>query len=118
MAKVSKRMTPSQKLVQDLRMSIKFEAQANQEQSNSPEARAIRKYHLNRARHRKEEFAAGLREQRESQGLTQAQLAEKARLTVEFVAAVECLEKYPTTDEALRLVIALGFAAEVYRYQW
>jgi transcriptional regulator with XRE-family HTH domain len=57
-------------------------------------------------------FAANLRSVRESQGMSQAALADRAAVPFHTVARIERGERTPSLDEALTLCAALGVSIE------
>jgi DNA-binding XRE family transcriptional regulator len=62
-----------------------------------------------------DDFAIRLKALREEAGLTQAQLAEKAGLSSQAIAALEQGTRGPTWETVRRLAIALGIGEEEFK---
>ena len=61
----------------------------------------------------KELFGQRLREQRQNQGLTMEQLAEKANLSTNFIGAIERGLKEPSLSTLISILNALDIPADV-----
>src|SRR5262245_60106423 len=62
-------------------------------------------------------FAGRLREERESSGLTQQQLADKAGMAWRTIAHLESGDRKPTWETVLALCAALGCTCEAFTRQ-